>query len=1030
MRAPLSLSALAVVLSLPLLISSPQNGWASGQPSPGGASSATVTIPGPLRSFLRMAGISQQISPADVLPLLTFNINAHGYEGWQEKGRPTEFLILLERYVSQARELSALMGPDGYLRVANCQEATPLLKVLGYRVRRECGTANAALVTADPERAFLTIDSGFPLSDLEMTLQGGKPFAYDFHSTQVQVLFAPNDWASLARSANGGNGELLDALLHNPAVARLYFALSRMDPDTALELRRSVGLERLLPHGPALAFYGGQLAIRSGRMVVPGGSAADPVWKDLVGASPTSPTDFLSKLISRDHGWMVAYFDALSRTNQVQQAHFTEGRRLRRYYEAFRGANPNSDAARPIFRPAPGLLLLVTRVQWTDNDEPWLPGNYEVWQEILRRKPDAKAVHELNKRSRNRAADAESLLEAMFALSHSPAEVMPVQVYLTLSTLDSRRPADRRLSPATVRLLAFKYADLSDQYRIFLEFPELSDASITRFVNITESLDSISDHTLRGNAMGLFEANVGLWQIMARQGEIQHASLNDSWDATLAPFSRFSSEAQLFNAGRNSLGGLLRSATGTPNHSQDELVELLAGPAQTTADGQRMHTEVAGHIHDVMANQRLVSLDTLLAMGNGLDQVERGNEPATNLLPLAHQLTEFEMPRPIFTGGERAEWASGVFNDRHTDLEMHSSVQKILQNSPSAGQLEEARGQLAPFLRDSLVGLNYAYYEPPGAQVLRHNPLFVRSHDFAAETVSGYTHVWQAAEMFGEGSPAGGGAHLVGSLADLPYVLAEVEQDFIAPQNVQALIWRAIVPDLLMDATLPRWWDVSRDELHAVSLYQRSGEELVTASASNPDLRSRVVTILGDRLPPRDLSEVERLLQSNSASDALAHLSAADDFFLSAEFRHRYPADADSFGSASQELGALCRRNPDQTNWDRLSRDFGVPHPVLAQSYGPELLNIRPFPAFEGESSRLQAESWESSNLYWARLVDEMGYSPVMLTELAPQLTQHMVERIFATDLEDWPALIRALHETGEEFQHGRLASLQSTGTN
>ena len=30
-------------------------------------------------------------------------------------------------------------------------------------------------------------------------------------------------------------------------------------------------------------------------------------------------------------------------------------------------------------------------------------------------------------------------------------------------------------------------------------------------------------------------------------------------------------------------------------------------------------------------------------------------------------------------------------------------------------ELADARGQLAPFLRDTLVGLNYAYYEPPAA---------------------------------------------------------------------------------------------------------------------------------------------------------------------------------------------------------------------------------------------------------------------------------------------------------------------------
>ena len=65
--------------------------------------------------------------------------------------------------------------------------------------------------------------------------------------------------------------------------------------------------------------------------------------------------------------------------------------------------------------------------------------------------------------------------------------------------------------------------------------------------------------------------------------------------------------------------------------------------------------------------------------------------------------------------------------------------------------------------------MNYAYYEPPGAQALHNNPLLVRSHDFAGDTVSGLKTLWQAPELFGQGTPAGGGAHLVGSFADLPY---------------------------------------------------------------------------------------------------------------------------------------------------------------------------------------------------------------------------------------------------------------------
>jgi len=35
-----------------------------------------------------------------------------------------------------------------------------------------------------------------------------------------------------------------------------------------------------------------------------------------------------------------------------------------------------------------------------------------------------------------------------------------------------------------------------------------------------------------------------------------------------------------------------------------------------------------------------------------------------------------------------------------------------------------------------------------------------------------------------------------------------------------------------------------------------------------------------------------------------------------------------------------------------------------------------------------------------------------------------MVENIFATDPEDWPALLRALRQTGEEFRDGKLPLL------
>ena len=189
------------------------------------------------------------------------------------------------------------------------------------------------------------------------------------------------------------------------------------------------------------------------------------------------------------------------------------------------------------------------------------------------------------------------------------------------------------------------------------------------------------------------------------------------------------------------------------------------------------------------------------------------------------------------------------------------------------------------------------------------------------------------------------------------------------------------------------------------------------------------MNILSDRMLPQRAEELEHALRSGRGQDAVSNLTPAESFFLAAEYRRRFPGQP-NIGKAGQELDSMVERYSDEISLKRLSEDFGVPHPALTQSYGRELLNVKPFPTFLGYSSRLLAESWDSNNLYWARLADEMGYSPVMLHRLVPQLTHRMVEKIFATHLEDWPAVLRALRETGEEFRNGKIASLPKPAAN
>ncbi|HXN25038.1 MAG TPA: hypothetical protein VOA41_20075 [Candidatus Dormibacteraeota bacterium] len=978
----------------------------------------SVAIPGPLRSFLRMAGISQKVRPEEVTPLLARNVFLRGFQA----SRPTEFLILLSRYVQQARELAQLAGQDAVLRASTCDDAKPLLKILGYRTRADCGTHGSYLETSDAQRAFITIDSGFPLPVLEKSLEERRPFAYPFPTSRVPALSVGSDWPT-----KGESKDLLDMLLRDPLLGRFYWALARMDVETQDALRQSPAFKKMVPFAAVLDFYGTHIRIRGGRVIVPGGSLGEPGWKDLVSASPEAPGEFVLRLISKDNGWLAAYFESLSRMNYAQQMHFTQPRQLRRFYEALRGRDTSPAATSGVFRPDSGLVLLAARVKWEPDGNPRIPGNLDVWKQILRQKSDYKLIRQLGRQAKWWHQDGQ-LLEALFAMSRLQSEAHPLQAYLMFSELDDKRPREHRLRPETVSLLAAKFAEFSDQYLVFSEFPSLDDTSIVVFLNTASSLTSISNNSLRGNALGTFQAILALWQILTRQGQIPSSNLNDSWKKVIKPFGKIASPPQIFDAGRSSLAELLLAVTGKPDASQDRIIDLLAGPSQVSPEGQSMHEQVANRIRSVLDEQRLVSLDTILTLGDALHEVAHVKTAANALIPLAQELRGFEMPQPIFRNSERDQWAGGIYNNHHTELQMRTDLVKIIKAPRSSEQLALARGQLAPFLRDTLVGLTYAYYEPPGAQILHHNPLFVRSHDFSGETIGGLERVWQAPRLFGVGSPAGGGAHLVGSLADLPYVLATTEQDFIAPENVQALIWQEVVPGLLVNAVIPRWWGVSRNELHAVALYQQAGEELLEASVQNEELRNSVLQILSDRMLPQCLERLELTLRSGHLPDLLPQLMPADTFYLAAEYQKKFPDRADTFGRAGKELAALSQQYPAEVSWERLSKDFGVPHPAFAHSYARELLNLAPFPAFAGYSSRLLAESWDSNNLYWARLADEKGYSPVTLNRLVPELTHRMIEKIFATDLEDWPALLRAERDTGDEFRQGKIASLIEGG--
>jgi hypothetical protein len=274
--------------------------------------------------------------------------------------------------------------------------------------------------------------------------------------------------------------------------------------------------------------------------------------------------------------------------------------------------------------------------------------------------------------------------------------------------------------------------------------------------------------------------------------------------------------------------------------------------------------------------------------------------------------------------------------------------------------------------------------------------------------------MWRSTEVYGTGWPASAGGRLVGSLAELPYALAEAEQNFLIPSREQALIWGDLVPQMILNAKIPRWWNVDAAQSHWVALHFRCAESLLAEAALVDATRQKVLGVLERQASPARVALVARMLEAGDVKSAVESITPSESFMLAAVLA---APDQGAGGPFVDQIRSLAASAPDRINYPAISRAFGTPKPTLTSSYRPELLHLRTFPTLMGYSSRIMAESWESTTLYWAAVADEVLLPPSQLNVLIPEWTQQMVERIFATHLEDWPALLRSMRMVADDVR-------------
>ena len=144
--------------------------------------------------------------------------------------------------------------------------------------------------------------------------------------------------------------DLFAGLLSNRAVLLVCAGAMNTDASTRALLERDRGLLRWIVRTSPAAFWlsARSIKIEKNRIVVPGGTAAEPIWEALAAEKVTRVPEFLRALLSRDTGRLAWFYDAMSVTTPERMAHvFGAGpielqiEQARALYQVFRSADSN-----------------------------------------------------------------------------------------------------------------------------------------------------------------------------------------------------------------------------------------------------------------------------------------------------------------------------------------------------------------------------------------------------------------------------------------------------------------------------------------------------------------------------------------------------------------------------------------------------------------------------------------------------------------------------------------------------------------
>lgn len=304
---------------LALACASPSIAWAaSAQPNP----TSILDVPGGAAGLAQALGIAPGASCArTLLTAIRVMWQAPPLEDRAAARRLRDARAYLEAVAAFERARSAFAGAAASLRTADDPPRRvalhALADALGGTIAGGAGARQLTLAqdaASVARRTWLTA-AGLDCGDLVTRLNAGEEAPLALRPGVAPLPFGEDFWHRVLRPAAPLRGSSFASILGDRRAALLYYGAVALDARTQAFVAAAPALGDVLYSDLAsavLALNGRSLHVDNGRVAVPGGADAEPLWEAVVGAPVSDAVAFTAWLLSRDDGRIALLYDAIA----------------------------------------------------------------------------------------------------------------------------------------------------------------------------------------------------------------------------------------------------------------------------------------------------------------------------------------------------------------------------------------------------------------------------------------------------------------------------------------------------------------------------------------------------------------------------------------------------------------------------------------------------------------------------------------------------------------------------------------------